>query len=188
MPCSSARPSRACSPPAAPPACCPCYSAPERPPAATTPTKGASPLGKKEEVRLTFPEKWAVANHLKNIEETIRHRRPLFRELAEEVSKDTGIAVNERVVASLCRDIGISWEACIDHPRYRRPQEQIKALEEKATALEEKDRQLKAEVAVLRGLVHHLYAELNARPPAGYLLPNGRCDQNALTRSERSAS
>jgi len=145
-------------------------------------------MGKKEEARLTFPEKWAVANHLKNIEETIRQRRPLFRELAEEVSKDTGIAVNERVVASLCRDIGISWEARIDHPRYRRPQEQIKALEEKAAALEEKGRQLEAEVAVLRGLVHHLYAELNARPPAGYLLPNGRCDQNALARIERSAS
>ena len=187
MPCSLARPSRACSPPAAPPACWPSCSAPERPPAATTPTKGASPLGKKEETRLTFPEKWAVANHLKNIEETIRQRRPLFRELAEEVSRDTGIAVNERVVASLCRDIGISWEARIDHPRYRRPQEQIKALEERAAALEDKDRQLEAEVAVLRGLVHHLYAELNARPPTGYLLPNGRCDQNALPRIERSA-
>ena len=145
-------------------------------------------MGKKEEARLTFQEKWAVANHLKNKEETIRQRRPLFRELAEEVSKETGVAVNERVVASLCRDIGISWEARIDHPRYCRPQEQMKALEERTAALEEKDRQLEAEVAVLRGLIHHLYAELNARPPAGYLLPNGRCDQNALARIERSAS
>jgi hypothetical protein len=148
-------------------------------------------VSKTEDSRLTFQEKWAVANYLKNHEEAIRQRRPLFRELAEEVTKGTGIAVNERVVRNLCVDINITWEARIDHPRYRKPQEQIKALEEKAATLEATARRLEAEVAVLRGLVHHLYRELNAKPPLGYVLPNGRTDQIAVatgTRAERSAS
>jgi len=105
--------------------------------------------------RVTHEQFYHLTQWLGTHAEPLKKECPSYRLAAQQASVDLGFPLSTDSLEAAIAATGITWE--------RSPHG--------GGLPKGKTKQLEAEIAVLRGLVHHLYRELGAKPPSGYLLP-----------------
>jgi hypothetical protein len=144
---------------------------------------------------LSFEQKWRLSELMRNRAEKIMTERPLFTELAAEVSKELGFDVAPGTVKEVAKIVGLTWEPRLKmgasgskraHAKIMEVEQkltegitvlrgQIKEANERTATVNQwaqsRITELQAQVDTLRGLVHHLYHVLQEKPPQGYTLP-----------------
>ncbi len=123
---------------------------------------------KKKGSHLTHEQFYQLVQWVASNGERLMKEKPTYKEAARQAAAALGVeGVSEDASLKKAMKLaGIEWEsACAGGRTYAR----IKPADYEA--LKTRLKQSEADVAVLRGLIHHLYTEIGAKPPAGYVIP-----------------
>jgi phenylalanyl-tRNA synthetase beta subunit len=126
--------------------------------------------------QLNMEQMFEVGRYLVTIEERLKTEGPAYATVAEWAQKQLGFTVSEGNVETAARCSKVTWEI----KQARRSPKLIVALkgrvgnlEFKVSEVETALKEVRADNAYLRGLLHNLYTELGVKPPQGVTIPRG---------------
>lgn len=152
--------------------------------------------------KLLMGEVVKISDWLRNNHERILSERPLFTELSAMVKEGTGIYVSEKSVRQLCDALSIVWEVRIKRGgvgveggvKYRlgKLEERVvetelavgtlnKTQKEVLLQIDQVLKDLTKQIVEIRGALNHLYSQLNASPPPGYIVPKTAFDHTSTS-------